>query len=124
MKTETLQESLPAYREKVEAGKRNPAAPYELALGSRRPYQAGDQVSYYVAGAGGRVKVNEAAKLASGWDPAAPDENTAHYLGKLEELYEKFKPLIEQEGLVPVEEQEDAPPGPPQTTLDFDSAGV
>ena len=121
MKTETLQESLQAYREKVEASKRNLAAPYELALASRRPYQVGDQVSYYVAGDASRVKVNEAARLASGWDPAAPDENTAHYLGKLEELYEKFKPLIEQGGLVPVEEQEDAPP-PPQTVLDFNGA--
>src|SRR5678816_1507422 len=74
MKTETLQESLVGYREKVAAGKRNPAAPYELALASRRPYQAGDQVSYYVAG-GGRVKVADAARLAALWDPAAPDEN-------------------------------------------------
>ncbi|HUG38068.1 MAG TPA: DNA polymerase domain-containing protein, partial [Candidatus Limnocylindrales bacterium] len=87
MKTETLQESLASYREKIEAGARNPAAPYELALASRRPYQAGDQVSYYVAGDGIRVKVNEVARLAAGWDPVAPDENTAYYLGKLQELY-------------------------------------
>src|SRR5207247_2533411 len=108
MKTETLQESLASYREKVEAGSRNPSAPYELALASRRSYQAGDQVSYYVTGGNGGVKVNEVAKLASSWDPAAPDENTGYYLAKLQELYLKFRPLIEQDGLVPVEEREEA----------------
>jgi DNA polymerase I len=117
MKTETLQESPEAYREKVEEGKRNPAAPYELALASDRSYQAGDQVSYYVAG-GGPVKVNEAAKLATAWDPAAPDENTAHYIGKLRDLYEKFRPFIERDGLrVPVED--DTLDGPVQLTLDL-----
>jgi len=109
MKTETLQDSLPAYQEKLKAGRRNASAPYELALGSSRPYQPGDQVSYYVAGDWLRVTVNEAAKLATSWDPQAPDENTAYYLGKLRELYEKFRPLIEQEGLVPVTEDEAAP---------------
>ena len=109
MKTETLQDSLPAYQEKLKAGKRNASAAYELALTSSRPYQPGDQVSYYVAGDWLRVKVNEAAKLAVSWDPQAPDENTAYYLGKLRELYDKFRPLIEQEGLVPVTEDEAAP---------------
>ncbi len=115
MKTETLQESPGAYAEKTRAGKRNAGAAYELALRSARPYQPGDQVSYYVAGSGGRVKVNEAAKLAADWDRAAPDENTAYYVAKLWELYEKFRPLIEQDGLVPVTEEE--PAGPEQPLL-------
>jgi DNA polymerase elongation subunit (family B) len=101
MKTETLQESPAGYQDKLRGGKRNVSAAYELALRSERPYQAGDQVSYYVAGDGKRVKVNEAAKLAAEWDPAAPDENTAYYLAKLHDLYEKFRPLIEQDGLAP-----------------------
>jgi len=109
MKTETLQDSLPAYQAKVKAGTRNPSAAYELALRSRRPYQAGDQVSYYVAGGGLRIKVNETAKLAASWDIGAPDENTAYYLGKVRELYDKFRNLIEQDGLVPVAEAETAP---------------
>jgi DNA polymerase elongation subunit (family B) len=104
MKTDTLQESLAGYRDKVAAGKRNAGAPYELALRSGRPYQPGDQVSYYVTGVKPRVKVLEAATLASSWDPATPDENTAYYIGKLRELYERFRPLIEGEGLVPVTE--------------------
>jgi hypothetical protein len=101
MKTETLQESLAVYQEKLRTGKRNPSAAYELALRAARPYQPGDQVSYYVAGDGTRVKVNEAAKLATTWDPQAPDENTAYYVGKLRELYDKFRPFIEQDGLAP-----------------------
>jgi DNA polymerase, archaea type len=111
MKTETLQESPAGYQEKLRAGKRNPAAAYELALRSARPYQPGDQVSYYVCGDDKRVKVNEAAKLATEWNPAAPDENIAYYVSKLEDLYEKFRPLIEQDGLSPA--GSDSAPEPP-----------
>ena len=109
MKTETIQDSLETYREKVKSKKRNPSAPYELALQSERPYQPGDQVSYYVTGRGLKVKVNEAARLASQWDPAAPDENVEYYQAKVRELWEKFRPLVEQDGLIPVlEEAEEA----------------
>lgn len=109
MKTETLQDSLAAYQEKVKAGSRNPSAAYELALTSSRSYQPGDQVSYYVAGDGPSIRINESAKLATSWDAAAPDENTAHYLDKLRELYDKFRPLIEREGLTAVTDTETAP---------------
>ena len=110
MKTETLQDSLDAYQEKVSAGRRNTAAPYELALASERSYQPGDQVSYYVAGGEGRIRVAEGARLASAWDPAAPDENTAHYLGKLRELHDKFRPFVEADGLLPLEDEKDTTP--------------
>ena len=116
MKTETLQESPAGYQDKLRGGKRNVSAAYELALRSERPYQAGDQVSYYVAGEGKRVKVNEAAKLATEWNPAAPDENTAYYLAKLHDLYEKFRPLIEQDGLAPA--GDGVPEGPAQLPLE------
>ena len=95
MKTETLQDSLATYREKRRGSRRNPAAAYELALRSGRNYQSGDQVSYYVAGSGKRVKVHEAAKLASAWDLDRPDENVEYYKAKLAELEEKFRPFFE-----------------------------
>jgi DNA polymerase, archaea type len=95
MKTETLQDSLETYREKLRGSRRNPAAAYELALRSERPYQPGDQVAYYVSGTSKKVKVHEAAKLASAWDPESPDENVEYYKAKLVELYEKFKPFID-----------------------------
>ncbi len=116
MKTETLQDSLETYREKVREGKRNPSAPYELAMQSERPYQPGDQVSYYVTGQGLKVKVNEVAKLATQWDPAAPDENVEYYQAKVRELWERFRPLVEPEGLVPIQEEADEP-SPTQLTL-------
>lgn len=101
MKTETLQDSLDVYRDKVRSKKRNPAAAYELALRSERPYQPGDQVSYYVTGTSAKVKVHENCKLASQWEPTHPDENTAYYKAKLKELYNKFRPFIEEAAASP-----------------------
>jgi DNA polymerase, archaea type len=94
MKTESLQDALPTYRDKLRDKKRNPSALYELAIQSGRSYQPGDQISYYVAGRDKRVKVHEAAKLASQWDRHNPDENVQYYKAKLLELYKKFKPFI------------------------------
>jgi DNA polymerase elongation subunit (family B) len=95
MKTETLQDSLETYRDKIKGSRRNPAAAYELALRSGRPYQPGDQISYYVSGTSKKVKVHEAAKLAGEWDPQNPDENVEYYKAKLVELSEKFRPFFE-----------------------------
>ena len=95
MKTETLQDSLDGYQAKIKEKKRNAAAVYELALKAERPYQPGDQISYYVTGRSAKVKINENCKLASQWDAGNPDENVEHYKAKLEELYEKFRPFIE-----------------------------
>ena len=97
-KTETLQDSLENYQAKVKAKKRNAAAPYELALKADRPYQAGDQISYYVTGSKAKVKISGNCKLASEWDANNPDENGEHYKAKLNELYEKFKPWVEGDG--------------------------
>ncbi len=94
MKTETLQDSLDNYQMKVKSKKRNAAAAYELALRAERSYQPGDQISYYVTGKTAKVKVSENSKLVSLWDPKQPDQNVEHYMGKLKELYQKFKPFI------------------------------
>jgi DNA polymerase I len=107
-KTETLQDSLDSYQAKVKAKKRNAAAPYELALRAERPYQPGDQVSYYVTGTKAKVKISENSKLAGDWNAANPDENVEHYKAKLAELYEKFRPFIEdnKQGQLMVEDGE------------------
>jgi DNA polymerase elongation subunit (family B) len=102
-KNETLQDSLDSYQAKVKSKKRNAAAPYELALKAERPYQPGDQVSYYVTGGKAKVKISANSKLASDWGAAKPDENVEHYQAKLKELYEKFRPWIDGKG---IEEQE------------------
>ncbi|HUA33801.1 MAG TPA: DNA polymerase domain-containing protein [Candidatus Binataceae bacterium] len=101
MKTETLQDSLDTYRQKRTDDRRNLAAAYELALKAKRPYLAGDQISYYVTGRRRDVQVAEVAKLAADYDPERPDENIAYYQTKLAELYEKFKPYADRPGLFP-----------------------
>lgn len=100
-RTETLQESLDGYREKVAAGARPPSAPYELAIASGRAVQPGDQISYYVAGRTAGVAVNEYARLASDWDPARPDENVEYYQAKVREVWERFRAFTEFDGLRP-----------------------
>src|SRR4029434_1682600 len=94
-KPETLQDSLETYQAKLKAKKRNPGAPYELALKAERRHQPGDQISYYVTGTKANVNINENCKLIADWDGAKPDENVEHYKAKLRELYDKFKPWIE-----------------------------
>ncbi len=118
MKTETLHDSLDLYREQRAAGLRNPSASYELALAAARPYQPGDPVSHYVTGRRRNVAVSECAKLATEWDPAAPDENTGYYQAKVEELWERFRPFVELDGLRPCADPPAVDPeSPRQLTL-------
>src|SRR6266516_4894059 len=63
MKTDTLQDSLDKYRQKIAASARNRAAAYELALASGRNYRPGDQISYYITGSSKKVAAYENAKL-------------------------------------------------------------
>jgi DNA polymerase elongation subunit (family B) len=100
-RTETLQESLEVYRERVAAGLRPASAAYELAVVSGRPVQPGDQISYYVAGRTARVAVTDVAKLATLWDPTRPDENVEYYQSKVLEIWERFRGFTEHDGLVP-----------------------
>ena len=99
-RTETLQESLEAYREKVRIGARSASASYELAGASGRSVQPGDQISYYVAGRGPNVAVNEYAKLAILWDAARPD-NVEYYQVKVLEIWDRFRAFSEFDGLRP-----------------------
>ena len=108
MKTETLQDSLDNYREKVGGKRRNAAAAYELALKSSRAYVAGDQVSYYVTGRGTKVKVATAAKLVGEYDASRPDENIEYYQAKLTDLFEKFRVFADKPGLFAAAELEKA----------------
>ncbi len=96
MKTETLQDSLEKYRQKIAGSARNRAAAYELALASGRNYRPGDQISYYITGTGKKVAAYENAKLASNFDPQSRDENIDYYVAKLDELMKKFAGLTEK----------------------------
>jgi DNA polymerase elongation subunit (family B) len=90
MKTDTLQDSLEKYRQKIAGSARNRAAAYELALASGRAYRPGEQISYYVKATPKKVPAYEAAKLASEFDPKNRDENIDYYIAKLDELVKKF----------------------------------
>ena len=109
-RSETLQESLEVYRDRVATGLRPVSAAYELAAASGRPVQPGDQISYYVAGRTARVAVSDVAKPASLWDPARPDENVEYYQSKVLETWERFRRFTEQDGLVPYVDDEPASP--------------
>jgi DNA polymerase elongation subunit (family B) len=123
MKTETLQDSPEVYRDKIGGKRRNVSAAYELALKAGRRYLSGDQISYYVAGRGTKVKVNAAARLAAEYDPANPDENVEYYQAKLAELYAKFKPYAERRGLFSPDEVDGAAEAPEQQSM-FEQAAA
>jgi len=94
MKTDSLQDSLLQYSRKIEGSARNRSAPYELALKSGRPYQPGDQVSYYITGTKKNVAAYENCRLAEEWDPSSRDENIEYYAAKLNELAKRFAPFF------------------------------
>jgi DNA polymerase elongation subunit (family B) len=100
-RTETLGETLEAYREGVRTGARHVSAPYELAQASGRLWQPGDQISYYVVGRGPHVAVNDHARLAADWRPERPDENTEYYQAKLLEIWDRFRPFAADDALRP-----------------------
>jgi DNA polymerase, archaea type len=93
-KTDTLQDSLEKYRQKIASSARNRAAAYELALTSGHGYRPGDQITYYVTGSTKKVAAYENAKLASSFDPQNRDENVDYYVAKLDELTKKFAEFI------------------------------
>ena len=99
MKTDTLQDSLEKYRQKIGGGGRNSAAAYELALASGRNYKPGDQISYYVKATPKKVAAYEAAKLVTDFDPQNRDENIDYYVAKLDELVKKFSGVTDGSSL-------------------------
>ena len=96
-RTETINESPAAYREKVRSGKRNPSAAFEIALAAEKPYRAGDQVSYYVSGSTKDAAAYENCRPTRSFNPAHPDINTLYYIEKLRLLKKRFEPFLPQE---------------------------
>ncbi len=92
-KTEVLSDSIDSYKRKQASGQGRRSAAYELAAASNRDYQRGDQVSYYITGTKKKVSVVDNSCLLSE-APEARDENSVYYLGKLEELHQKFSDFI------------------------------
>jgi len=94
---EMLKQSPDDYAERVKAGKRPRSAAYEVAIRAGQRFRRGDRVSYYVAGRDLPPGDVLPAKLASEFDPAAPDVNALHYEKRLKEVSERFRPLFSPE---------------------------
>ena len=99
-RTETLKDTVEQYQRDVADGKRTRAASYELAIqqaqATDQAIRKGDRISYYITGTGANVTSFENCRLADAWDPAAPDENTAYYLKRLDEFARKFEPFFQE----------------------------
>lgn len=97
-RTETLKDTVEAYRRAVDQGNRPRAASYELAIQraerTGQPVRKGDRITYYITGDDPNARGYENAQLASEWDPEDPDENTAYYLKRLEQFTRKFEPFF------------------------------
>ncbi len=96
-RTETLKTSLLDYQRSVNANDRTRSAAYEVARREAertgRQTRIGDRISYYIAEGGGRVF--ETARASAHWDAAMPDESTAFYLDRLDQLAARFEPFFE-----------------------------
>ncbi len=88
-KSENLKESPGNYSLKISSGKGRRSAAYELALKAQRNYRQGDQISYYVLGSKKKLSVVDNSCLLAD-APNVRDDNTAYYLGKLDDIYKKF----------------------------------
>ncbi len=96
-RSETLTESPARYRSKLQAGKRNHSAPFEIALASERPYNAGDRITYYVSGSGKGGTAYGQCRPITAFDPLHPDINISYYRDKLHHILKRFEPFLPQE---------------------------
>ena len=96
-RTETIRDTMEAYDLEIKEGSRKPSAAYEVVKKAEVPVRPGDRLTYYVTGSHPGVKIIENCRLAEEWDRNFPDENTAHYLERLEESSKKFEPFFERE---------------------------
>lgn len=119
-RTDTLRDSMEVYQRDVDAGKRTRSAVYELARehierGSHQ-FRKGDRITWYVGGSGTSGPAFEHARLAAEWHPGAPDENTAFYLKRLDELAGRFEPFFSPSDFRKVFSPEDL--------FGFDASGI
>jgi hypothetical protein len=119
-RTEAISTSLQRYVRDVEEGKREKSAPFEVLLRTGRWLPAGTRVAYYVTqggagepetpvtdapvggpplppGASASYAFSRRWRGAEEWDKNFPDEDTGHYLERLENLARRFAPFFEAE---------------------------
>ncbi|HVN48803.1 MAG TPA: hypothetical protein VMU30_08285, partial [Bacteroidota bacterium] len=94
-KIETAKESLDLYQHAVATGNRQRTPAMEAALRAGYFVKSGEKLSYYLTGTDPESDPLLNSKLGVEWDSMAPDENTAHYLKRLQETIEKFQIFFE-----------------------------
>ncbi len=113
-RTETLRESGAEYLREVEAGTRNKAAAYEVALSAGRTWRPGEKISWYVTGNDPAAKDLERLRPAEEWDPGARDENVPYYLRRLDEAASRFSPFFKPQDFRAIFSSEDLFPFSPE----------
>jgi DNA polymerase, archaea type len=93
-RSEVLHDPLDQYMREVERGERNRSAVYEVAVATGKRYRVGDRIAYYITGSDPGVRIAEACKSADDWDPHFPDENSAFYVRRLNEMSARFAPFF------------------------------
>jgi len=93
-RAESMKSSLEQYLGDVKAGKRQRAITYEIARRKGIEITKGDRITYYISGSGNASAAFDRGKAADEWRAEAPDENTAFYLKRLDELCQKFLPFF------------------------------
>ncbi|MGA9117696.1 MAG: DNA polymerase domain-containing protein [Bacteroidota bacterium] len=94
-RTETLRDSPEEYAREVKEKTRSRSAPYEVALGSDRTPRRGSRVSYYMAGNDPDPVAFRWCRAVEEWNPSLRDESIPYYLRRLEEVSERFRPLLQ-----------------------------
>ena len=102
-RTETLKSTPREYARAVERGERTRTAAYELAEAraaeTGQPVRRGERIAYYIAEGGRAGRAFEHARLASAWDPEAPDEDTGYYLDRLDTFAARFGAFFETDAM-------------------------
>ncbi len=94
-KVETVKDSLDVYQQTVATGNRIRTPAMEAAIRAGYFVKTGEKLWYYLTGTDLETDPLLISKLGSEWDPNTPDENTAHYLKRLQEAIEKFQIFFE-----------------------------
>ena len=115
-RVEALKDTLSAYEEEVNAGRRNRSAAYTVAMASGRPVRPGDKIAYYITGSDPNPRGTDNCKAAEEWDPNFPDENSAYYVRRLNEFSDKFRPFFQPQDFRAIFSADDLFP--------FNAAGV
>ncbi|MBI5463328.1 MAG: hypothetical protein HY966_00065 [Ignavibacteriales bacterium] len=115
-RTETLHIDLASYDEEVATKRRTRSAIYEALKRGGRIGTSGASASYYITGSTADITLADYSKLSEQWDSAQPDENTAYYIQRLNEVSQRFRDLFSPEEFAKIFSTD--------SLFDFDPTGI